>query len=238
MGPIAHVPHHPCPPSRSNRHWQYSLNTWSCTCSPCAHVISQVSKRCQVVKKMSNIKKSNVQTMEEVHKKNKLTSWSSQILTLILTSNMKVTKIAQKYFLWTFWGFLVTIICDVKIDINICEPHCVNLFFLWTSSIVQVFDFLTFDIFLTTWHLFDNLTTFWYFGSKSPMGPIAHIPVPHCPCIALPMWLIPLVPHTYAPIAHVPHTPSGPDCPYAPYPQYPIAHVTHCPCAPSPLSPI
>ena len=40
---------------------------------------------------------------------------------------------------------------------------CVNLimsiyFFLWTSSIVHVFDFLTFDIFLTTWHLFDNLT--------------------------------------------------------------------------------
>ena len=34
---------------------------------------------------------------------------------------------------------------------------CVNLimwiyFFLWTSSIVHVFDFLTFDIFLTTWH--------------------------------------------------------------------------------------
>ena len=34
---------------------------------------------------------------------------------------------------------------------------CVNLiksifFFLWTSSIVQMFDFFTFDIFLTTWH--------------------------------------------------------------------------------------
>ena len=100
--------------------------------------------------------------MEEVHKKNKLTSWGSQILTSILMSDMKVTKIAQKYFLWTFWGFLVTIICDVKIDVNICEPHCVNLFFLWTSSIVQVFDFLTFDIFLTTWHLFDNLTSFWH----------------------------------------------------------------------------
>ena len=33
--------------------------------------------------------------------------------------------------------------------------------FLWTSSIVHVFDFLTFDIFLTTWRLFDNLTSFW-----------------------------------------------------------------------------
>ena len=25
--------------------------------------------------------------------------------------------------------FLVTIICDVKIDVNMCEPHCVNLLF-------------------------------------------------------------------------------------------------------------
>ena len=33
--------------------------------------------------------------------------------------------------------------------------------FLWTSSIVHVFHFLTFDIFLTTWHLFDNLTSLW-----------------------------------------------------------------------------
>ena len=93
-------------------------------------------------------------------------------LTSILTSNVKVTKIVQKHFLCTFWGFLVTIICDVKIDVNMCEPHYVNLFFLWTSSIVHVFDFLTFDIFLTTcfflrtWHLFDNLTFFfWHMGN-------------------------------------------------------------------------
>ena len=79
----------------------------------------------------------------------------------ILTSNIKVSKIVQKHFLWTFWGFLVIIICDIKIDVNMCEPHYVNLFFLWTSSIVHVFDFLTFDIFLTTWHLFDSLTSFW-----------------------------------------------------------------------------
>ena len=70
-------------------------------------------------------------------------------------SNIKVTKIVQKHFLCTFWGFLVTIICDVKIDVNMCEPHYVNLFFLWTSSIIHVFDFLT------TWHLFDSLTSFW-----------------------------------------------------------------------------
>ena len=76
---------------------------------------------------------------------------------------MKVTKIVQKHFLCTFWGFLVTIICDVKIDANMCEPHYVNLFFLWTSSIVHVFDFLTsfwqLDIFVITWHLF------WHMGN-------------------------------------------------------------------------
>ena len=53
---------------------------------------------------------------------------SSQILMLILTSHMKVTTISQKYFLWTFWGFLMTITSDVKIDVNMCEPHYVNLF--------------------------------------------------------------------------------------------------------------
>ena len=44
----------------------------------------------------------------------------------ILMSNIKVTKIGQKYFLSTFEGFLVIMICDVKIDVNICEPHYVN----------------------------------------------------------------------------------------------------------------
>ena len=82
-------------------------------------------------------------------------------MTSILTSNMKVTKIVQKHFLCTFWGFLVTIICDVKIYVNICEPHYVNLYFLWTSSIVHVFDFFTFDIFLRNWHLFHSFTSFW-----------------------------------------------------------------------------
>ena len=50
------------------------------------------------------------------------------------------------------------IICDIRIDINICEPHYVNLFFLWTSSIVQVLVFIKFDIFLTTWHLLTFLS--------------------------------------------------------------------------------
>ena len=70
----------------------------------------------------------------------------------ILMSHMKVTKNPQNVHRKCFWTILVTYIFDVKIDINMCEPHYVNLFFVWTSSIVCVFDFLTFDIFLTFWH--------------------------------------------------------------------------------------
>ena len=91
--------------------------------------------------------------MEEVHKKMKLTQWGSQILTSILTSQMMVTKNPQNVHRKYFWAILMTFISDVKIDVNMCEPHYVNLFFLWTSSIVQMFDYLTFDIFLTFWHI-------------------------------------------------------------------------------------
>ena len=76
----------------------------------------------------------------------------------ILMSHMMVTKNPQNVHRNYFWAILLTFIFDIKIDINICEPHYVNFFFLWTSSIVCMFDFLIFDIFLTTWHLFDILT--------------------------------------------------------------------------------
>ena len=48
-----------------------------------------------------------------------------------------------------FWQILMTFICDVKIDINMCEPHYVNLFFLLTSS--SCLTFWHFDIFVTAW---------------------------------------------------------------------------------------
>ena len=67
--------------------------------------------------------------MEEVHKKIKLTQWGSEILTSILTSQMMVTKNPQNVHRKYFWAILMTFISEVKIDVNICEPHCVNLFF-------------------------------------------------------------------------------------------------------------
>ena len=61
----------------------------------------------------------------------------------------------------------LSFIFDVKIDVNMCKPHYVNLFFfvnllhslcVWLFDIWHLFDKLTsfwqLDIFLTTWHLF------------------------------------------------------------------------------------
>ena len=67
--------------------------------------------------------------------------------------NKNPQNVCRKY----IWPILMTFMCDVKIDINMCEPHYVNLF-LWTSLIVQVFNFLTFDIFLV---FLKSLTSFW-----------------------------------------------------------------------------
>ena len=47
----------------------------------------------------------------------------------ILTSQMMVTKNPQNVHRKYFWAILMTFISDVKIDINMCEPHYVNLFF-------------------------------------------------------------------------------------------------------------
>ena len=95
---------------------------------------------------MSNVKKSNTSTMDEVHKKFNLTQWCSHTMRSILRWNMKIIENAPKHILWSFWRFSVTIISDIKIDVRVCEPHCGKLKFLWTSFIVNIFDFLTFDI--------------------------------------------------------------------------------------------
>ena len=134
---------------------------------------------------------------------------------------------SQKYFLWTFWGFLVTIICDIKIDINVWTSMCQFIVFV---NLLHSLGVRFFDI----WHLFDNLTSFdiptHYLActplsmSLKPLYPIAHYaPLPMCP---IPLYTIapraplPMCPIPLYPIAHVPHTP-----------------VPHCPCAPYPCTP-
>ena len=100
---------------------------------------------------MSYVKKSNNLTVDEVHKKFNLTQWHSDTKKSILRQNMKIIEKCSKCILWTFWRFSVTIICDIKIDLIVSEPHCVKIKFLWTSSTVKVFDFLTFDIYFHMW---------------------------------------------------------------------------------------
>ena len=184
--------------------WVQGMRPLNLTLTPSQWWVEMVQVMCQNVEKMSHCQKdvklskrcqiSKSQTCRlwrRFTKKNKLTQWGSQILTSILTSQMMVTKNPQNVYRQYFWAILMTFIFDIKIDVNMCEPHYVNLFFLWTSSIVQMFDYLTFDIFLTTWHLFDIL------GANHPWAPL---PICPYPCTPLPMY----------PIAHVTHCRCGP----------------------------
>ena len=75
----------------------------------------------------------------------------------ILTSHMMVTKNPPNVHIKCFWTVLVTFIFNIKIDVNMYEPHYVNLAVSLNLPQVHVFDFLT------CWHLFDILTSFWYF---------------------------------------------------------------------------
>ena len=65
-----------------------------------------------------------------------------------LTSNMKVTKIVQKYFYAHFEGIWLPSYVISKL-MSICVNLIMSIYFC-ELSIVQVFDFLTIDIFLTT----------------------------------------------------------------------------------------
>ena len=126
--------------------------------------------------------------------------------------SMNILRVFSDHHLWcqNWRQYLWTSLCQFNFFVNLL--HSVGVSF--------------FDI----WHLFDNLTSFWYFGSKSPMGPIAHVahtPVSHCPHGPYPLYPIPLYP--YPPvglIAHMPHTPC------IPLPMWPIVHVAHTPCTP------
>ena len=141
--------------------------------------------------------------------------------------SMKILSVFSDHHLWcqNWRQYVWTSLCQFNFFVNLLHSLGVSIFDIWHL----------FDIFLTTWHLFDIL------GANRPWAPfrhVAHTPVPHCPCIPLAMWPIPLVPHTpCAPIAHVPHTP----VPYTPsglIAHMPHTPVPHCPCDPLPMWPI
>ena len=128
----------------------------------CPHFpLSICQKRCQFVKKMSSCQKD-----VKLSKRCQMSKSQTHGLWRRFTKKINWHNEVHTYWcqfwhhIWWWPKTLKMCIESVKIDINMCEPHCVNLFFLWTFSIVCVFDFLTFDIFLTFWHLFDILTSF------------------------------------------------------------------------------
>ena len=154
MCPIIHVPHPPrYPISIFNINHDTHLPMSHC---PCPYVKKDVklSKRCQMSKSQTHglwrrfTKKIN--SHNEVH-----TYWRwfwCHIWWWPKTLKMCIESVFEQF----WWPSYLT---------SKLTSICVNLimwiyFFLWTSSIVCVFDFLTFDIFLTFWHLFDILTSF------------------------------------------------------------------------------
>ena len=170
--------------------------------------------------------------------------------------SMNILSVFSDHHLWhqNWHQYLWTSLCQFNFFVNLLHSLGVSFFDIWHlfDKLTSFWYFDTFnlnhlsphraissfwqlDIFVTTWHLFDIL------GANHPWAPfphVAHTPVPHCPCIPLPTWPIPLVPHTLcAPIAHVPHTPA----PYTPVgliAHMPHTPVPHCPCDPLPMWPI
>ena len=172
MCPIAHVPHPPRSPICICSINQYTINP----CDPLPMCPIGHVPHCSCVKKMSNCQKdvklskrcqmSKSQTHRLWRRFTKKINWHNEVHTYwrqFWRQIWRSPKLFKNTFYAHFESFWWPSYVTSKIDVKMCEPHYVNLFFLWTSSIVYVFDFLTFDIFLTIWHLFDNLTSFWHF---------------------------------------------------------------------------
>ena len=166
MCPIAHVPHPPThpqgPPSLSavltNKPFTHV------PMCPIAHVphyscVKKMSSCQKDVKLSKRSQMSKNQTHRLWRRFTKKINWHNEVHTYwrqFWHQIWRSPKLFKNTFYAHFEGFWWSSYVTSKIDINMCEPHYVNLFFLWTSSIVYVFDYLTFDIFLTFWHIFDN----------------------------------------------------------------------------------
>ena len=159
MCPITHVPHHPRYPISI---FDINHDTPLPMC-PIAHVSC-----CPYVKKMSSCQKdvklskrcqmSKSQTHGLWRRFTKKINWHNEVHTYWrqfwchIWGWPKTLKMCTESVFEQFWwpSYLMSKL------MSMCEPHYVNLFFLWTSSIVCVW---LFDI----WHLFDILTSFWHF---------------------------------------------------------------------------
>ena len=148
----------------------------------------KMSKRCQNVRKMSKYQK-DVKMSKRCQMSKSQTHRLWRRFTKKINSHNEVNTYwpqfwchiwrSPKLFKNTFYAHFESFWSPSYV-ISKLTSICVNLimwiyFFLWTSSIVCVFNFLTFDIFLTTWHLFDNLTSLWQLDIFFDMWAMGHV---------------------------------------------------------------
>ena len=76
-------------------------------------------KRCQIIKLISNVKKSNSQTKEEIHKK-KIDNNDDVNFDVTYESH----QIWLKTYFMSFLMILMTIKCDIKIDFIVWTSFC------------------------------------------------------------------------------------------------------------------
>ena len=132
--PIAHVPHPPRSPISICSINQNTINP--CAPLPMCHNYAHVSKRCQVVKKMSSY---------EGHQNCSKTLF------------MYILRVFGDHHIWhqNLRQYAWTSLCQLFFFVNLLHSLCVWLFDIW-----HLFDNLTsfwqHGIFLTTWHLFDT----------------------------------------------------------------------------------
>ena len=156
--PITHVSHCPCVPSPMCPIPQGapSLSSVLTRIPICPRVPLPICpKRCKVVKKMSNLKKSNTWTMEEVHKK---------------MNSHEVHTYWYQFWHHIWWWPKTLKICIESVFEQFWWPSystskltsiCVNLI-MWIYFFVNLLHSLCVSLF-DIWHLFDILTSFWHF---------------------------------------------------------------------------
>ena len=128
-----------------------------------------MSERCQNVKKMSNCQKDvkckKVKHMDHGRGLQKKINWHNEVHRYwcqFWCQIWRSPKLVKNTFYAHFEGFWWPS-CDVKIDVNIFDPHYVNFFVnLLDSPCIWLFD--NWHL-LTIWHFFDNLISFWQFDT-------------------------------------------------------------------------
>ena len=122
---------------------------------------------------MSNVKKSNIWTMEEVHKK---INWHNEVHTYwhqFWHKIWRLLKLVKNTFYGHFEGFwsplyltskltsiCVNLIMSIYFFVNLLHSLCVWLFDIW-HLFNKLTSFWQLDIFLTAWHLF------WHMGNRT-----------------------------------------------------------------------